>query len=79
MSASGTNGASGDLDNDGFTNAQEFAAGTNPNDPNSLLRITNTANGGRTITWSSVTGKTYRIFSTPNLFTPFAPLSGNVP
>ncbi len=79
LSASGTNGASGDLDNDGFTNAQEFAAGTNPNDPNSLLRITNTANGGRTITWSSVTGKTYRIFSTPNLFTPFAPLSGNVP
>ena len=79
LSGSGTNGASGDLDHDGFTNAQEFAAGTNPNDPNSLLRITSTASGGRTITWSSVTGKTYRVFSAPNLSTSFAPLSGNLP
>jgi hypothetical protein len=38
-SGTGSNGGSADNDNDGWSNAQEFLAGTNPNDPLSMPTV----------------------------------------
>jgi glycosidase len=74
----GINGANGDPDGDGFTNLQEFLAGTNPQDETSLLRITQLGSGGRRITWQSVPGKNYQVYSAPEITYAFEPLSGTV-
>ena len=54
-----------DTDGDGFTNAQEAAAGTDPRDPASHPPIPTIAvgNGNVTLTWNSVAGKQYRVQS----------------
>src|SRR5262249_9663056 len=67
----------GDNDGDGMNNANEDIAGTNPLDANSLLRILSLANGNL-LTWSSVSGKTYRVLATANLPSNFIPISGVV-
>ena len=54
-----------DADGDGANNYAEAAAGTNPTNALSLLKvqsITHTA-GGATITWQSVSGKSYQVSS----------------
>ena len=55
-----------DTDGDGFTNAQEAAAGTDPRDPASHPPTLSIAvgNGNVTLTWNTVAGKQYRIQST---------------
>lgn len=56
-----------DLDGDGRSNYSEFIAGTNPQDPFSLLEIVSYTLTDTTVSasWSSVPGKTYRFeFST---------------
>jgi autotransporter-associated beta strand protein len=52
-----------DPDGDGMTNAQEFIAGTNPNDRNSLLRISQVQTSGndRLVSFPTVSGKIYRL------------------
>jgi hypothetical protein len=52
-----------DPDGDGMTNAQEFAAGTNPNDRNSLLKISQVQTSGndRLVSFPTVSGKIYRL------------------
>ncbi len=56
-----TQGPTGDADADGFNNLSEFLAGTNPADPNSLLRITSQRTAGTVrIEWPSVSGKRYQ-------------------
>ncbi|BCU79546.1 LamG-like jellyroll fold domain-containing protein [Luteolibacter sp. LG18] len=52
-----------DPDGDGWTNAQEFASGTNPNDRASLLKLTQVqANGNdMRLRFPTVNGKTYRV------------------
>ena len=52
-----------DTDGDGLTDYQEFLAGTNPIDNNSLLRCLTVATsaGGATIYWSAAPGHAYRI------------------
>ena len=62
-------GASGDPDGDGQDNLTEFIAGTDPRDHNSNFHIISIAqsNGARVITWSSVAGKNYQLWSTTNL------------
>ena len=54
---------SGDFDDDGQSDLAEFLAGTNPTDPESLLRLT--GGGGTadavTITWAATAGKRYRV------------------
>jgi hypothetical protein len=55
---------SGDFDEDGFSDLAEFLAGTLPKDSESLLRlqenVTNTV-VQTTISWTAVSGKTYRV------------------
>src|SRR5206468_3907316 len=54
--------ASADTDGDGFSNYQEYIAGTNPTNRNSTLRITNVQPGAGpavTITWPSATNRFY--------------------
>jgi hypothetical protein len=52
-----------DPDGDGMNNYQEYASGTNPLDPTSVLKITRfyltTVNANPVIIWQSVAGKTY--------------------
>ena len=54
-----------DDDSDGFTNRQEYEAGTDPHDASSALRIIDACldptNGWFAITWSSVGGTHYRV------------------
>ena len=58
-------GPNDDTDGDGATNLQEYLAGTDPNDPASVLAITSytTAPGGTatTLTWRSVMTRNYVI------------------
>ncbi len=60
-----------DSDGDGQTNAAEDAAGTNPLDPTSTLRVTgvvrNAAANTVQVTWSSVAGKQYVVEATGDL------------
>jgi hypothetical protein len=62
-----------DPDGDGMTSAQEYQAGTNPNDPNSNLRITavsaNTIGSSATLTWTSVPSRLYYVEERTNLTT----------
>ena len=54
----------GDFDGDGYTDAQEFVAGTDPKNNGSVLRamtVSGINSGVVTILWNSVPGKTYRI------------------
>ena len=64
-----------DSDGDGMNNANEVAAGTNPLDANSVLRIL-TLTPGNLLTWASVSGQTYQVYFTTNLSSSFTPLSG---
>jgi hypothetical protein len=60
-----------DDDLDRQPNRDEFVAGTDPQDRNSLLAFTNAAptTGGLELTWSSVPGKRYRVEHSENLVT----------
>ncbi len=72
-----TGNGSGDADGDGQTNAQEFAAGTNPNDV-LLSGQTGPGAGGiagaAVIRWGSVTGRFYTVERAERLDGPFTPL-----
>lgn len=78
FSATGDDGASGDPDGDGFSNLEEYLAGTNPQDAASLLKITATSAGGRQITWQSIPGKVYQVLATSDVLQPMSPIATNV-
>ncbi len=69
-----------DDDGDGENNAAELAAGTNPRNAADYLHVVSAARaaGNVTVTWSSVSGKTYVIESTDSLLNPFTQLSGPI-
>ncbi len=57
-----------DPDHDGMSNSQEYAAGTNPTNATSLLKISSVkrATNGATVTWQSVTNRHYQVLSRTN-------------
>ena len=65
---------SGDNDNDGLSNMEEFLADTNPLDPNSLLKVTlfTAAPGGApaNVTWSSTATRQYRVRASTDVAAP---------
>jgi len=64
-SAWGDDGANGDPDGDGMTNLEEYLAGTDPNDDDSVFEVTDVdrdVQGQVTITWSSAPGMFYDIY-----------------
>jgi uncharacterized protein (DUF1800 family) len=56
----------GDADGDGWTNAQEAAAGTNPFDPNSFpgMQLTPNGAGSLLVSWTGLAGKRYSLLTT---------------
>jgi hypothetical protein len=62
-SAAGEDGAQADPDGDGLDNAAEQAAGTDPRDTTSALRmrLTREADGSLRISWEAVPGRTYQL------------------
>lgn len=62
-SNSGNAADSADPDGDGMTNAQEYAAGTDPTNSASVLRISGISISGNdfVVSFSTVAGKTYRV------------------
>jgi glycosidase len=72
----GAHGAEGDPDSDGFANLEEYLAGTDPQNPASLLRITDLTGAGRVIEWNSIPGRNYQIHAATNVAAIFQPLSG---
>lgn len=61
LTAIGYDGTDGDPDHDGFTNLEEYEAGTDPNNPNSSpLQITSVVRQGNNmlLTWTTTGGKT---------------------
>ena len=52
-----------DSDGDGYTDLQEFLAGTDPHDPTSRLHVSTVTEdqNGYHITFAAVPGKTYRV------------------
>ncbi|MGV3664405.1 MAG: DUF1800 family protein [Prosthecobacter sp.] len=74
--------AAGDNDRDGFSNAAESVAGTNPQDPKSFPRSTLVSGaGGMHLSWPSAPGKRYRIHGSADLnpvnFTPLRTVMGD--
>jgi hypothetical protein len=58
-----------DPDGDGYSNAAEHMAGTDPTDPASVMRVSSVRldASGATITWPSAPGKRYQVLSRPHL------------
>jgi hypothetical protein len=78
LDSTGMNGADGDPDGDGATNLQEYLAGTDPQNGNSVLRIVSQSNGGRRLIWNSVPGKGYLLYATPDPTHEFEAISGTI-
>ena len=73
--------ATGDLDFDHFLNGEEFIAGTDPSDSNSVFKLDNSApndTGAFVLQWFSATGRTYAVSRATNLMNDFSVLQSNL-
>ena len=72
-----------DADSDGMNNWQEWQAGTDPTNPVSVLalQLSVVVPGGVTLTWPSVTSRTYSVQRATSLVdqSAFTPLRPNIP
>jgi hypothetical protein len=68
-----------DPDHDGFTNASEYAAGTDPRDPASVLRLLSITVGQNqtTVGWQSVANKQYVMETATDATGPWTGVSSN--
>ena len=60
----------GDFDGDGFSDGEEYIAGTHPSDPNSIFKIEgcDPLDGeGMILYWQSVSGRVYNVYWSSNL------------
>ena len=66
-----------DPDHDGFSNLQEYLAGTDPTDSNSFLRLDSVEVGqtNSVISFKAVAGKTYTVLSSSNLLSGWSKLA----
>jgi hypothetical protein len=70
-----------DFDHDGATDWQEYVAGTDPTDPNSVFKLVGVqpaANGEVVVQWKSVAGKSYAIEKSTDLTAGFYELVPDV-
>ena len=77
-----TNAVAGiDADGDGYSNWQEYLAGTDPNNAASFLRVLTEPleEGEVAIRWNSVQGRMYRLWRTDDLNSEFVPVQSNIP
>lgn len=77
-SGTGRDGAGGDPDADGMSNLQEQAAGTDPRDASSALRLGLRLESGQAAVfgWAAVVGKSYQLQYATNLATGFVDYPG---
>jgi type VI protein secretion system component Hcp len=73
LNANSSSDANSDNDNDGFTNLQEYVAGTNPIAANSFFKVeitkqpTSPETPSMRLSWSSVSGRKYIVLASPRL------------
>jgi hypothetical protein len=71
-----------DPDGDGFTNYEEYLAGTDPMDPDSdfvVVTVTPLADGTVQLTWPSVPGRVYVVERASGMNEEFVSVSGDLP
>jgi uncharacterized repeat protein (TIGR01451 family)/fimbrial isopeptide formation D2 family protein len=73
-------GADADPDGDGLTNREEYLAGTDPLNPNSVLRVSaiEPLTDGVRLTWQSVSGRVYVVEMALSLDETFWPVSDTI-
>ena len=70
-------GDSADPDGDGFSNYQEYIAGTNPTNAASKFSVAGGIDRTK-LNWSSVSGRVYDVYWSTNLLNAFVPLQTNI-
>jgi len=68
--------ASEDFDHDGFLNIEEYIAGTQPENSNSIFTFSQKTAGD--LLWNIATGRLYTVYWTSNLFSSFSPIESNI-
>lgn len=71
----------GDADGDGVIDVDEFQAGTNPKDQDSVFKfieVNSEADGKVMVRWSSTEGRRYTLERSPDLRSGFAPLQSGI-
>jgi hypothetical protein len=69
--------SSDDCDHDGFSNFEEYIAGTDPNETTSCFRVEEMQ--ANTMSWTPASGRTYSIYWTDDLQVPFTLIAFGLP